>query len=305
MTAKRSLVSVVDDDESVRESLPDLLRQFGFAAAGVRVRRGVSRVGRLSADRLPGPRRRNARHVGTRPATGTDAAAAERFRSSSSPRTGDQTIRPRLLALGAVECLSKPFSETALLDALNAALRRGKHGNDVHRNVVRGALYCDVRRPQLARTRSSPCRTPRRLSSSLTTTSPCANRWSCSSDRRVAARNLCVSTGIPVSSPSHGSVLPGARRDASGPERPGAAGAACRADGHADHLHHRPRRRAHDRASHEGRSGRVPDEAVQGRRAAGRHSRCHRAESRRSAPGVRDASAAELLCSHSRRANAR
>ena len=31
--AKRSLVSIVDDDESVRESLPDLVRQFGFAAA--------------------------------------------------------------------------------------------------------------------------------------------------------------------------------------------------------------------------------------------------------------------------------
>ena len=28
---QRSLVSVVDDDESVRGSLPDLLRQFGFA----------------------------------------------------------------------------------------------------------------------------------------------------------------------------------------------------------------------------------------------------------------------------------
>src|SRR5216110_3491856 len=28
---QRSLVSVVDDDESVRESLPDLLQQFGFA----------------------------------------------------------------------------------------------------------------------------------------------------------------------------------------------------------------------------------------------------------------------------------
>src|SRR5471032_1499378 len=27
-----SLVSVVDDDESVRESLPDLLKEFGFAA---------------------------------------------------------------------------------------------------------------------------------------------------------------------------------------------------------------------------------------------------------------------------------
>jgi DNA-binding NtrC family response regulator len=28
---KRPLLSVVDDDESVRESLPDLLREFGFA----------------------------------------------------------------------------------------------------------------------------------------------------------------------------------------------------------------------------------------------------------------------------------
>jgi FixJ family two-component response regulator len=28
----RPLISVVDDDESVRESLPDLLKEFGFAA---------------------------------------------------------------------------------------------------------------------------------------------------------------------------------------------------------------------------------------------------------------------------------
>ena len=32
-------------------------------------------------------------------------------------------IRPRLLEQGAVECLFKPFSDTALLEALNAALR--------------------------------------------------------------------------------------------------------------------------------------------------------------------------------------
>ena len=31
MMTIRPLVSVVDDDESVRESLPDLLREFGFA----------------------------------------------------------------------------------------------------------------------------------------------------------------------------------------------------------------------------------------------------------------------------------
>jgi FixJ family two-component response regulator len=36
---------------------------------------------------------------------------------------GDTTVRSRLLAQGAVECLLKPFSEAALLDALNAALR--------------------------------------------------------------------------------------------------------------------------------------------------------------------------------------
>ena len=29
---KRALVTVVDDDESMRESLPDLLLEFGYAA---------------------------------------------------------------------------------------------------------------------------------------------------------------------------------------------------------------------------------------------------------------------------------
>jgi len=32
MIATRSLVSVVDEDPSVRESLPDLLHELGFAA---------------------------------------------------------------------------------------------------------------------------------------------------------------------------------------------------------------------------------------------------------------------------------
>jgi FixJ family two-component response regulator len=35
----------------------------------------------------------------------------------------DEALRTRLLERGAVDCLSKPFSETALLEALNAALR--------------------------------------------------------------------------------------------------------------------------------------------------------------------------------------
>jgi FixJ family two-component response regulator len=36
---------------------------------------------------------------------------------------GDEAMRPRLLEQGAVECLIKPFSDTALREALNAALR--------------------------------------------------------------------------------------------------------------------------------------------------------------------------------------
>jgi DNA-binding response OmpR family regulator len=35
----------------------------------------------------------------------------------------DENIRPRVLQSGAVECLFKPFSDTALLAALTTALR--------------------------------------------------------------------------------------------------------------------------------------------------------------------------------------
>jgi FixJ family two-component response regulator len=37
----------------------------------------------------------------------------------------DESVRPHLLGQGAVECLLKPFSDTALLGALNAAFREG------------------------------------------------------------------------------------------------------------------------------------------------------------------------------------
>ena len=36
---------------------------------------------------------------------------------------GDTTVRPRLLAHGATECLFKPFSDDKLLEALTKALR--------------------------------------------------------------------------------------------------------------------------------------------------------------------------------------
>ena len=118
----RSLVAVVDDDESVRESLPDLLRQFGFAAQAFSSAEAFLASEALSETRclvldvaMPGM-------------SGPDLQQELMRRRQEVPivfitANGDRTVRARLIAQGAVECLFKPFSETALLDALNAALR--------------------------------------------------------------------------------------------------------------------------------------------------------------------------------------
>jgi FixJ family two-component response regulator len=115
------LVSIVDDDESVRESLPDLVRQFGFAAEAFASAEAflssefVNQTTCLILDvAMPGM-------------SGPDLQRELAGRQPTIPivfitASGDKTIRPRLLAEGAVECLFKPFSETALLDALNAAV---------------------------------------------------------------------------------------------------------------------------------------------------------------------------------------
>ena len=116
------LVSVVDDDESVRESLPDFLRQFGFAAAAFPSAEAflasdvVSKTRCLLLDiAMPGM-------------SGPELQEELLRRRHEIPIVfitahGDRTVRPRLLARGAVECLSKPYSEAALLDALSAALQ--------------------------------------------------------------------------------------------------------------------------------------------------------------------------------------
>jgi FixJ family two-component response regulator len=124
VTAPRPLVSVVDDDESVRESLPDLLREFGFAAQAFASAREflasewVDRTQCLILDvAMPGM-------------SGPDLQQELIRRSRAIPivfitANQDEAVRPRLLQQGAVECLAKPFSPTVLLEALNAALRAG------------------------------------------------------------------------------------------------------------------------------------------------------------------------------------
>ena len=125
MRARPPLVSVVDDDESVRESLPDLLRTFGYASRAFSsaeeflsselVDQTDCLVLDVAMPGMSGPtlQRELSRWGRTVPVVFITAMA-------------DEKLRPQLLAAGAVDCLLKPFSETALLDAISAALRPGR-----------------------------------------------------------------------------------------------------------------------------------------------------------------------------------
>lgn len=118
----RRLVAVVDDDEPVRESLPDLLRMLGFAVQAFSSAEGflatdyVGRTGCLILDvAMPGM-------------SGPDLQRELVRRRHEIPivyitAQSDADVRPRLLHAGAIECLLKPFSDTELCEAVNAALR--------------------------------------------------------------------------------------------------------------------------------------------------------------------------------------
>ena len=118
----RPLISVVDDDESVRESLPDLLREFGFAAEA------FASAEEFLASGFLGQTRCLILDVAMPSMSGPDLQQELVRRRQEIPiifisAHADETVRPRLLERGAVDCLFKPFSDTALLKALNAALR--------------------------------------------------------------------------------------------------------------------------------------------------------------------------------------
>ncbi len=116
------LVSVVDNDESVRESLPDLLKQAGFAARAFSSAEEflasdcIVRTSCLLLDvAMPGM-------------TGPDLQQELIRRRQGIPiifitADRDMIVRQRLIEQGAVECLFKPFSDTMLLETVHSALR--------------------------------------------------------------------------------------------------------------------------------------------------------------------------------------
>lgn len=117
------LVSVVDDDESVRESLPDLVRELGYSAQAF-----SSAEAFLASDYVDQTRCLILDVSMPRGMSGPDLQRELSRRGREIPiiyitAQGEETLRPRLLEQGAVECLTKPFSDTALLEALRAAFR--------------------------------------------------------------------------------------------------------------------------------------------------------------------------------------
>jgi len=118
----RSLVSIVDDDESVRESLPDLLKELGLAsqvfssAEQFLASDGVSQTQCLILDvAMPGM-------------SGPELQEELNLRKAKIPIifiTGnrDEALPSRLVERGAIACLIKPFSDAAMAEALNSALQ--------------------------------------------------------------------------------------------------------------------------------------------------------------------------------------
>ena len=121
MRDTRPLISVVDDDESVRESLPDLLNEFGYS-----VRAFSSPLEFLASDALE-QTRCLILDVAMPGMTGIELQAELKQRDSQIPiifitATRDETIRARVVELGAVACLTKPFTEADLLEELRSVI---------------------------------------------------------------------------------------------------------------------------------------------------------------------------------------
>ena len=118
------LLSVVDDDEMLRESLPELLREFGFSA------RAFSSGQEFLSSNYVDETRCLILDVAMPGMSGLEVQEELKRRGRAIPIifiTGqkDEDIRKQALRQGAVNVLYKPFSDSALLEAVNAAVSGG------------------------------------------------------------------------------------------------------------------------------------------------------------------------------------
>ncbi len=121
MPDKGLLVCVVDDDESVRESLPDLLHDFGYS-----VRTFSSALEFLASD-AQDQAGCLLLDISMPVMTGIELQAELKRQSKRIPiifitASRDEAVRARVIEQGAAACLTKPFSDTALLEALRSVM---------------------------------------------------------------------------------------------------------------------------------------------------------------------------------------
>jgi len=121
---ERPLLSVVDDDESVRESLPDLLREFGFAA------RVFSSAEEFLLSDCVDETRCLILDIAMPGINGPELCQELKHRGYEIPVvfiTGlsDDALRVRVIKQGAAGFLLKPFSDAALLAAIQTAMQAG------------------------------------------------------------------------------------------------------------------------------------------------------------------------------------
>ncbi|HSS31543.1 MAG TPA: response regulator [Nitrospiraceae bacterium] len=119
----RSLLSVVDDDEMLRESLPDLLREVGFEA------RAFSSGQEFLSSQYVDETSCLILDVAMPGMSGLDVQQELKRRGQAIPIifiTGqkDEDVREKAFRQGAVKFLYKPFSDNALLDAVNEVLSK-------------------------------------------------------------------------------------------------------------------------------------------------------------------------------------
>jgi FixJ family two-component response regulator len=121
-SGRRPLLTVIDDDQSVRESLPELLRESGYEVET------FASAEEFLASGDPGRAKCLIVDVAMPGMSGPELQRELKRRGQSTPvifitAKADATMRPRLLEQGAVDCLFKPFTERALLGAIGSALR--------------------------------------------------------------------------------------------------------------------------------------------------------------------------------------
>jgi FixJ family two-component response regulator len=128
---KVPVISIVDDDESMREATSALVRSLGFSVATF-----ASAEDFLESDRvddtsclitdvqMPG-------------LSGVELQSRLIADGRDMPVIGvtaypEESIRTRMLEAGAVGFLSKPFNDERLIDCLATALKRGDHQPPAH-----------------------------------------------------------------------------------------------------------------------------------------------------------------------------